>query len=177
MYINKTTNQYPVTEQQIRLENPNTSFPVLFTPPEDYAMVFPTPKPQFDPISQFVIEIAPVISSKGNYEQQWEVIDLDPEIISQNQAKAMQEKIKQFDLALTQHLDSVAQSKRYDNRITCMVRAGFPGPFQEEAQLFAIWCDDCNYFAYDLLSKVQQGREPIPESPEAFIAMLPVLEW
>jgi len=176
-YINKTTNQYPVTEQQIRLDNPNTSFPALFTPPEEYALVFPAPKPEYDPISQSVIEIDPVLTNKGNYEQQWEVINLDPEIVAQNQANALQEKIKAFDSALTQHLDSVAQSKKYDNRITCMVRAGFPGPFQKEAQLFAIWCDDCNYFAYDLLDKVQQGLEPIPESPQAFIDMLPVLEW
>ncbi len=40
--------------------------------------------------------------------------------------------IADFDAALTAHLDATAQAKRYDNRITCMVRAGFPGPFQAE---------------------------------------------
>lgn len=34
MYINKNTNQYPVTEADIRAEYVNTSFPVPFVAPE-----------------------------------------------------------------------------------------------------------------------------------------------
>jgi len=82
-----------------------------------------------------------------------------------------------FDTALTAHLDATAQQRRYDNRITCMVRAGFPGPFQAEGVAFATWCDECNILAYQMLAAVQAGTEPMPESPAAFIATLPVMVW
>lgn len=82
-----------------------------------------------------------------------------------------------FDSALTAHLDATAQVKRYDNRITCMVRAGFPGPFQAEGLAFASWCDECNAAAYALMADVLAGNAPMPESTEAFIATLPAMVW
>ena len=82
-----------------------------------------------------------------------------------------------FDAALTAHLDATAQTKRYDNRITCMVRAGFVGPFQAEGQAFAIWCDNCNILAYQMSAAVQAGTAPMPESPQAFINTLPEMVW
>lgn len=82
-----------------------------------------------------------------------------------------------FDAALTAHLDNTAKQKRYDNRITCMVRAGFVGPFQAEGQAFATWCDTCNIIAYQMLAAVQAGTAPMPESPQAFIDTLPVMFW
>lgn len=85
--------------------------------------------------------------------------------------------LEDFDRALTAHLDTTAQQRRYDNRITCMVRAGFPGPFQAEGQAFATWCDNCNAAAYQLLALVQQGKSPAPPSVEAFLSSLPVMVW
>lgn len=85
--------------------------------------------------------------------------------------------LEDFDAALTAHLDSTAQQRKYDNRVTCMVRAGFPGPFQAEAIAFATWCDTCNYDAYTLLSEVQAGTKPMPNSPKEFISMLPPMVW
>lgn len=82
-----------------------------------------------------------------------------------------------FDRALTAHLDATAQARRYDNRITCMVRAGFPGPFQAEGIAFATWCDTCNATAYHLLTLVQEGKAPPPPSIDAFIASLPLMVW
>lgn len=85
--------------------------------------------------------------------------------------------LAKFDTALTNHLDAVAQARQYDNRITCMVRTGFPGPYQAEAVAFATWCDGCNASAYQLMQLVQQGKAPIPPSVEVFIASLPVMVW
>lgn len=82
-----------------------------------------------------------------------------------------------FDAALTEHLNKTAQDRRYDDRITCMVRAGFPGPFQAEAIAFATWCDGCNAMAYVFMSEVQAGTRPMPDSPQALIDALPVMEW
>lgn len=82
-----------------------------------------------------------------------------------------------FDAALTAHLDNTAKQKRYDNRITCMVRAGFVGPFQAEGLAFATWCDSVNALAYAMLAAVQAGAAPMPESPQAFIETLPAMVW
>ena len=85
--------------------------------------------------------------------------------------------VADFDAALTAHLDATAQARRYDNRITCMVRAGFPGPFQAEGQAFATWCDTCNAMAYTLLANVQVGTRPLPATTQALIDTLPPMVW
>lgn len=82
-----------------------------------------------------------------------------------------------FDKALTRHLDATAQSRRYDNRISCMVRAGFPGPFQTEATAFAVWADGCNALAYQLMAEVQAGTRALPTSTQALIDLLPPMVW
>ena len=85
--------------------------------------------------------------------------------------------VADFDAALTAHLDATAQARQYDNRITCMVRAGFPGPFQAEGQAFATWCDTCNAMAYTLLAEAQAGTRPLPATTQALIDTLPPMVW
>lgn len=82
-----------------------------------------------------------------------------------------------FDAALTAHLDSTAQTKRYDNRITCALRAGYPGPFQAEGAAFALWMDQCNALAYTLLAEVQAGTRPLPDTTQVLIDLLPPMVW
>ena len=76
MYINTQTSQYPISERAIRSLNPNTSFPSPFVAPDEYAVVFPAPQPTHDPIVQAVREVTPVLTVKGHYEQQWEIVEL-----------------------------------------------------------------------------------------------------
>lgn len=90
---------------------------------------------------------------------------------------ALQPTIADFDKALTAHLDKTAQARRYDNRITCMVRAGFAGPFQAEAVAFAQWADACNAQAYVLLAQLQAGAVALPKTTQEFIDMLPAMVW
>lgn len=85
--------------------------------------------------------------------------------------------IADFDAALTAHLDATAQARRYDNRITCALRAGYVGPFQAEGQAFASWMDTCNAMAYTLLAEVQAGTRPLPATTQALIDTLPAMEW
>lgn len=86
------------------------------------------------------------------------------------------ELIRNFTDALTRHLDAVAQSKNYDNRITCAVRAGYAGPFQAEGQAFATWMDTCNALGYQLMADVLAGIIPMP-TEQGLIDMLPEMEW
>ena len=82
---------------------------------------------------------------------------------------SIDEQIAVFDAALVAHLDATARERRYDNRITCALRAGYPGPFQAEGIAFASWMDQCNALAYQLLAEVVAGTRPMPESPQALI--------
>ena len=87
-YINTKTNQYPVSEQDIRLANPNTSFPIPFQAPEDYEPVLESPIPEFDRIAQSYKEVAPTKDSIGNWMRTYEVFDLDAEQVSANEEQA-----------------------------------------------------------------------------------------
>lgn len=75
MYLNTQTLQR-ASESDIRAAFPNTSFPVPFVAPEGYALVFPAPPPEFNPITQRAQETVPVLTAKGHYEQQWEIVEL-----------------------------------------------------------------------------------------------------
>ena len=90
---------------------------------------------------------------------------------------SLQERIAAFGSALDAHLDTTAQQRRYDNRLTCALRAGYPGPFQAEGIAFAGWMDQCSALAYQLLAEVMQGTRPMPDSPQALIDLLPVMVW
>ena len=87
-YINKITGEYPVTEADIRLANPSTSFSTPFMAPEEYAVVFAAPQPEHDPLRQVVREIAPVKTAKGHWEQAWVIEPLPVEVVASNLSKA-----------------------------------------------------------------------------------------
>ena len=90
---------------------------------------------------------------------------------------SISEQIKVFEQALDNHLDRVATQKRYADRVTCALRAGYPGPFQAEGKAFATWMDTCNAQAYALLAEVVAGQRELPDDPQTFLDMLPPMEW
>jgi Domain of unknown function (DUF4376) len=74
-----TDGAYPIGEQFIRSENPNTSFPINI--PIDvfldlgYEPVFEVPKPEVKQW-QMAVELAPVKDSKDKWIMAWEVVDM-----------------------------------------------------------------------------------------------------
>ncbi len=92
-------------------------------------------------------------------------------------AQTLAEQIAVFDAALVAHLDETARERRYDNRVTCALRAGYPGPFQAEGIAFASWMDQCNALAYNLLAEVVAGTRQMPDSPQALIDLMPAMVW
>jgi hypothetical protein len=86
-YIELATSRYPVSQSQIRAENPQTSYPASFPVPDGFALVFPAPAPTVDPITQIAREIAPVLTQLGTYQQAYEIVELDAETIAANQAR------------------------------------------------------------------------------------------
>ena len=89
-YIHTDTKQYPVSQQQIQSEYPNTSFPIPFVAPEPYVVVLLSPQPTYDSMAQGVREIAPT-ETDGQYFQAFEVYDLDPEQIQYNKDQLAQQ--------------------------------------------------------------------------------------
>lgn len=170
-YINTTTREYPVTEADIRRAFPTTLFPAVFAPPAGYAPVVET-QPPAGALTEVVIEAAPALIGNA-WTQQWTTRAATPAEAAQKKA----DLIAQYDAALTGHLDAKARERRYDNRITCAVRAGFDGPFRVEATAFAQWMDQCNAAAYQILVDVDAGTRPPPATTQAFLAELPTFTW
>lgn len=178
MYINTDTNQYPVSESEIRAAHPNTSFPQPFTPPEGYAWVFPAPPPAYDPVTHAVREIAPTLTVKGNWEQRWEVVALDPATVAANQA-AKAEQIKSEVIFNTQkRLDTFAQTRGYDDIKSASDYAGCSvARFSTEGA----YCRDARAETWDalytMLAEVQAGTRPMPAGFADVEAELPALVW
>ena len=86
MYIHIATLQR-VSEQEIRAAFPNTSFPSTFTPPAGCAVLFQSPAPAYNPISEAYREVTPV-DVNGKWYQAFEVYALEPEQIAANQQAA-----------------------------------------------------------------------------------------
>lgn len=74
-YLHKPTGRYPLSAKHIRAENQDVSFPEIFTPPDDYVLVFSTNPPQYDEVTQEVRELTPALGESGNWEQRWEVVE------------------------------------------------------------------------------------------------------
>jgi hypothetical protein len=100
-YINTQTGEYPISQQQIQQEYPNTSFPTPFVPPSQYAVVFQSPTPQYDSLTQGVSETTPE-ETAGQWYQTWQVYDLTPEQIQYNKDQIAQQNKQQATTLLQQ---------------------------------------------------------------------------
>jgi len=73
-------------------------------------------------------------------------------------------------------MDEVAQSKRYDNRDSCRLYAGYVNPFQAEAIAFGQWVAACWVASNQAQADIINGLRTIPTPTEA-VAELPVMDW
>lgn len=87
-----------------------------------------------------------------------------------------QEILAKYDSELMDFFDRKAKEKNYDNRITCSLRAGYPGPFQVEGLAFAQWMDACNAHCYEVTQEIQAGTRTIPTFEE-LSSEFPALVW
>lgn len=110
-YINAQTNEYPVSENQIRLLYSNTSFATPFQAPEEYAVVFLYPQPTVDDsVLQTYIEIAPELTSKGHWEQRWQVVDIFKDYVDEEGNVIT--KAEQEAAAIERHQDQLKNSNK-----------------------------------------------------------------
>ena len=190
-YININTSAYPVSENEIRLQNPNTAFPDPFSPSDDYAWVFPSPQPEYNPVTSFVYEGAPLFVD-GIYYQTWSIGALETEQVQANMVSAgnqlknsivseMQQRLNQF--ASIRGYDNVDSMSKYKDITDTEINA-LP---LDEQPLVMKFRAECRYLAlatartwarlYLLLGEVEQGARAMPSGLSDFTPDLPVLEW
>lgn len=155
---------YPLYDHDIRAAFPKTSFPQQISAAQaaefGYAFIAPTQPPAEMPWHT-VAEGAPA----GGV-QTWHQAPI-----------SVEDTIARCTAALEAHYDAVAQERRYDDRYTCALRAGYPGPFQAEGQAFAVWMDECNLRAYQLMAAVQFGTRAMPATTDALLGELALMVW
>lgn len=183
-YINTTTGQYPVTEQQIRREHPLTIFGATFEPPEPYRLVFLAAQPTYNPVLEMLREAAPALSIKGQYEQQWQVVqryasqsEIAAAVASATVAnvEALQNQIVD---AVQERLDTFAKTRNYDSILSATTYASSAVPrFNAEGQ-YAVNARDATWAKlYAILGAVQAGTHPMPQGYADIEAELPTLVW
>lgn len=160
----------------LQAANPNTSLPSDLSGMEDEIQalgVVPVQEvaPPAAGDGQVVEPVAPALVG-GQWQEQWQVRAMTAAEYAAWVA-ALQARLTD---ALNQHLDAVARQRRYDNRFTCSLRAGFTGPFQAEGLAFAAWMDVCNLTAYQIMAEVKAGLRPIP-TEEELVAEMPTIQW
>lgn len=174
MYYEPTTQTVFDTIQDFRVVHLHTSYGLLDSEEERNACGLFTVKqqpPAFDTEFNTIAENG-IVEVNGLYEMTYVIT---PRVMTDEERDAR--LLGRFTRALTEHMDNVAQQRRYDSRITCSLRAGYPSIFQQEGLVFATWMDACNAMAYQTWAEVKAGQRAVPESIEAFLALLPVIEW
>lgn len=195
MYINTDTSQYPVSESDIKAAFPNTSFAHPFQAPDGYAVVFPAPQPPYDPVIRVVREAAPELTSKGTWEQRWEVVPRFTEYtddqgvthtVAEQEAAAIAADQAAKNAALLddvvrqtqERLDAFARTRHYDDIKSACTYAGCSVPkFNTEGS----YCQDRRAETWDklytMLAEVQAGTRPMPTGFADVEPELPALVW
>lgn len=194
-YIRLLDQRYPLTEYDIRLAFPNTSFPVPFQPPAEYAVVFPTPQPTYDPVIRVAREAAPQLTAKGNWEQRWTVVPKFVEYtdaqgvlhtVAEQEAAAVAadraqraEALKAAIATATQtRLDDFARTRGYDGILSACTYATSPtAKFATEGQYCVAARDATWAKLYAMLGEVLAGTRPVPSGYDDIKGELPALVW
>ena len=181
MHIHIATEMYPYSISQLKRDNPQTSFPKEITDAvlEGWGVfpVYPTEQPKYNSVTHSIAELPPAYVN-GRWEQQWEVYELEPEVIRANQQSAS-EALQQSVVASTQdRLDSFARTRNYDNILSACTYATSNVPkFAAEGQV-AVNLRDATWAAlYQILEEVQVGQREAPTGFSDIEPFLPPLEW
>lgn len=179
MYVlvqNQQVQTYPYSIEELKQDHPDISFPKEIS--EELLStfnVFPvvdTPQPPYSIFTQKAVWGTPALID-GVWTHQWDIVPLSPE----EQSEVLDCVLGDYDLALNGHFDTVAQNKKYDNKLSCAIRAGFSGPYQQEGIAFAQWMDSCNQTAYQLYDEIKSGERQPFDTNESFLEEFPEMIW
>lgn len=126
-------------------------------------------------------EVRPEIDTTQQYGELVVYLDRVEWSVEPRPAPTVEAVMAALELAVDQHIESVARAKRYGTatispRASCVSYAGFPNPFQAEAIKYAQWVAACYVRCGELIAEVEAGQRPTPTEAE-LIALLPVMVW
>jgi|GEM_PF-1528013 len=168
--------RYPYTLDELRADNPRTSFPAVIPPAAlaDFGVVeiVQTGQPAHDPLMQTVEESLPALIA-GVWTQAWKVRNADAAEVAERAAAVRKALVD----AVQAHLDATAQTRGYDGILSLASYAASNNPpFAIEGRAGADWRDAVWLYCYGVLAAVQAGTRPVP-SAEELVAELPALVW
>ncbi len=83
--------------------------------------------------------------------------------------------LSEFQRAHDAHLAAPAIARGFRDFDTFALRAGYPGPHQADAIVYAQWLDACDIFGKQLMADVIAGTVAAPSTTDDYLALLPVL--
>ncbi|MDX0413895.1 hypothetical protein GOC69_24110 [Sinorhizobium medicae] len=94
----------------------------------------------------------------------------------QKAVSAREKMLASYKSAFDAHLDAVAQSRQYDNRLTIIAYASSTNAqWAAEAQAFIAWRDAALSYMFDRLAEVNAGGTT--PSVDEFVAGIAPIEW
>lgn len=91
-FIHIATMRYPLSAADIIAENPRTSFPIPFAPPDGYAWVHDVDPPAHDQRTHKAVQLPPA-EQGGQWQQQWGVVQLTQQEIDDARRAAVPAKV------------------------------------------------------------------------------------
>ena len=169
---------YPVTQTDLRRQNPDVSFPAFELSADlmasfGYTVVRYAPPPAFDAATHRIVEGTPV--QEGDvWNQTWQVVPLTPEEIAENLQVLQAGIVRQTQ----QRLDDFARTRNYDGILSaCTYASSKVAKFAAEGQYAVAARDDTWDTLYNIMLDVQAGTRPLPSGFEDLEPELPVLTW
>lgn len=176
-YINTETKEYPLNEPYIKALHPNTSFPVIFTPPYPYARVEESERPVFNSITEELIEAEPILVD-GVWRRSWAVRAFSGEELNLRLEREHLRVEWEIYGSVQSKLDEFASRKGYDNIMAaCSYSVSTVQKFKDDA-IHAISMRD-QYWAkcYEIIDQLKGGNRPWPSSFPEVEAEFPPLVW
>lgn len=177
IYIEPATNKYPISETDIRVLHPNTSFPNPFVAPDGYMPVFPADPPSFNPLTHKAVEVSPVIAS-GKYVQSFNVVPLSQEEVAANMQAHAQAVFLEIQTNIQHRLDEFARTRFYDDIKSAADYAGDDDPiFNREGTYCKQMRSQTWRIGINLMNDVLAGTRSMPSGYSEIESELPVLSW
>lgn len=175
---NNAVVRYPYTPTDLRLENPQTSFPAHLSEQllASWSVfpVFDPGQPSHDTATQSVDELPPVFVVNANrWERQWAVRAATAQEIADRQSAL----ITEFTNKTQERLDAFARTKGYDGILSACTYATSPTQsFAAEGQYCVNQRDATWATLYQIMADVVAGQRSIP-TWEQLESELPTLAW